>query len=91
MYASAPIIFATGIYAHIRYPTKLGWLVIAFLLLTPSIIGTISGITYVYLGIGVKYSWQTLFNVLLLDIALFLALFVFLHFAKVSETDLSDR
>ena len=87
LYASAPIIFATGLYAHTRYPTKLGWLIIVFFLLIPSIVGVISGLMSIYFDIGVKYSWETFINAMLVDIALLLSLFVFLYIAKIAETN----
>jgi len=41
----------------------------------------------IYFDIGVKYSWETFINAMLVDIALLLSLFVFLYIAKIAETN----
>jgi hypothetical protein len=85
VYASIPFMFAAGIYEHSRYPTKLGWLAIAFLLLTLSIIETIGGLMPIYFDIGVKYSWQSFTNILSIDMVLLLVVFGFIYITKVTK------
>ncbi|MFC5769188.1 hypothetical protein [Thauera sinica] len=85
LYASMPMLLTTVIYMHRRYPTKLGWFAIAFLLLAPSIAGTIGGLTSIYFDIGTKYGWGMLIDVLLIDLAIFLVIACLLHAASITD------
>ena len=74
LYSSMPILLTAMLCMHHRHPTPLGWRAIAFLLLTPTIIGIIVGLSATYFDIGVKYGWGALIELLIVDIAVFMAI-----------------